>query len=74
MKVRILFFAMLREKMKTSEQVYEIEPEETVAALARRLLGSETSLLFAVNHEYVPSNYKLKAGDEVAFIPPVAGG
>lgn len=28
----------------------------------------------AVNREYVPGDARLSSGDEVAFIPPVAGG
>ncbi len=28
----------------------------------------------AVNEEYRPLDYKLSAGDEVVFIPPVSGG
>lgn len=75
MKVHVLFFAALRERMRRSEAEVEVEPGETVSSLVRRLVGPmENSLLFAVNHEYVPRDHPLKEGDEVAFIPPVAGG
>lgn len=74
MKVRLLFFAVLREKMKKSEMECEVHPGETVSALARRLLGLEFSILFAVNQKYVPSYYEPQEGDEIALIPPVAGG
>jgi len=30
--------------------------------------------LFAVGHEYVSPDYRLKAGDELCFFPPVSGG
>lgn len=75
MKVHLLFFAALREKMKRSEAVYEVDPGETVSSLARRLVGTmERSLLFAVNREYVSRDHELREGDEIAFIPPVSGG
>ncbi len=81
MTVHVLFFAMLREKMKQSEGDYEVTVGETVSHLARRLLEPvmenellNRSLLFAVNNSYVDSEYRLQEGDEVAFIPPVAGG
>ncbi len=32
------------------------------------------SLLLAVNREYVPLDCELRTDDEVALIPPVAGG
>lgn len=74
MKVRLLFFAALRERMGQSELDYEALDGETVSALAERLFGFERSLLFAVNREYVPREYSLRDGDEVAFIPPISGG
>ena len=75
MKVKTLFFSVLREQLKKSEAVVEICEGETVASLAQRLAGSPAfPLLFAVNQEYVARDYVLKEGDEVAFIPPVAGG
>ncbi len=35
---------------------------------------NETQTLIAVNQEIVAINHLLKAGDEVAFLPPVTGG
>ena len=32
------------------------------------------TLLAAVNHDMVDENHPVKAGDEVAFFPPVTGG
>lgn len=74
MKVKLLFFAALRERMRRSEGTYEFAEGETVSELARRVLGFDGSLLFAVNDSYVPRNHPLRDRDEVAFIPPVAGG
>lgn len=76
MTIRLLFFAMLRDKMGKSEDELILVPGETVAMLARRVLGAVPShaLLFAANQCYVAADYLLKDGDEIAFIPPVAGG
>ena len=37
-------------------------------------LKSDMKVMFAVNHEYVGKDFKLKHGDEIAFFPPVTGG
>jgi molybdopterin converting factor subunit 1 len=75
MTVKVLYFAILREKMKKIEEIYPIEMGMTVAALADKILGkSKIPLLFAVNHQYVARDHQLNEGDEVAFIPPMAGG
>lgn len=39
-----------------------------------RAVGLPPRLVVAVNHEYVPPQTVLRAGDEIALIPPVAGG
>lgn len=39
-----------------------------------QLAGLRDSVIFAVNEEYVPSDFPVSAGDEVALIPPVSGG
>ncbi|MFO1464384.1 MAG: MoaD/ThiS family protein [bacterium] len=81
MKVRVLFFAILKEKMKRSEGEYELQAGESVSQLAHRLLapafgegGYESCLMYAVGEEYVPRDYRPKDGEEIALIPPVAGG
>jgi molybdopterin converting factor subunit 1 len=74
MRIRILYFAALRERMGVAEADCDASPNETVSALAQRLLGSDKNLLFAVNDEMVPRDRTLRDGDRLAFIPPVAGG
>jgi molybdopterin converting factor subunit 1 len=81
MKARVLFFAALKEKMRTGEAEYKIQAGETISQLAHRILQSAlgegdfaSCLLFAVGDEYVGRDYRPKDGDEIAFIPPVAGG
>jgi molybdopterin synthase catalytic subunit len=79
--VRTRFFAAHRERLGRSQLEVDLPPGSTVADLVDRVvshapeLGPLTrSARYAVNREYVPVTTVLKAGDEVAFIPPVAGG
>lgn len=82
--IRVLFFARLREQLDVSE--VEILPEDagdTVAALKHKLASrgdqwaaalAVDNLLCAVNQQQARSDTPIKAGDEVAFFPPVTGG
>lgn len=50
--------------------------EQLVTAIHGTPLGASlpARLVVAVNHSYVPPQTVLRAGDEIALIPPVAGG
>ncbi len=81
MKVRVKFFAMLRERAGTADALQDLPEGSTVNdlwdALRREhagLAGLDLRLLYAVNSEYVVLDHRLADGDEVAFIPPVSGG
>jgi len=81
MKVKVKFFAILRERAGAREFIKEIEEGSTVAdlwAMLKKeypnLAPMETRLVYAVNQNYVRSDYALSDGDEVVFIPPVSGG
>ena len=81
MRIRLRFFASLRERMKSREATCDLEAGATVDDLWRSLcrthpqLGDMTSSVsFAVNREYVDRGHRLKDDDEVALIPPVSGG
>lgn len=85
MKVKVLFFASLREQLGTGALEVDAPPGvSTVGALRAHLrsrgasyegaLGEKKALRMAVNQEMVPASAPLKAGDEVAFFPPVTGG
>lgn len=81
MKVRVKFFAILRERAGSGEVTKEIADGSTVKdlwdSLKRdypRLPPLDRRLLYAVNKEYVDPDHVLKNEDEVAFIPPVSGG
>jgi molybdopterin synthase catalytic subunit len=72
--VKVRLFAGLRERAGFAER--ELEGVERVRDVWPRLdLGDEPSgLLYAVNRRYAEPDQKLRAGDEVALIPPVSGG
>jgi len=81
MKVRIKFFAILRERAGMGELSREISDGSTVADLWRQLQRDYPKLdvpgirlLYAVNQNYVDLNHKLSDNDEVVFVPPVSGG
>jgi molybdopterin converting factor subunit 1 len=81
MKVRVKFFAILRERAGTGEVTREIQEGGTLAELWRALQKDYPKLdvpgirlLYAVNQNYVKPDHVLKDQDEVVFIPPVSGG
>lgn len=80
-QVRVLLFAVLREKARLTELEHPIDDGTTVGAVWQALLRAYPALVpyagsttFAVNHEYVTADFVLEDLDEVAFIPPVSGG
>jgi molybdopterin synthase catalytic subunit len=81
MIVRSLFFAQYRDFAGADELSVELPEGASVADLVRRLRADGNGLsklpaspLVAVNMDYAPGDTRLREGDEVAFIPPVAGG
>jgi len=84
-KVKVLFFAALREQLGTSGEDIELPSSvATVAALRTHLISrggawqaalAEGKLVrMAVNQDMAKPAAAIKAGDEVAFFPPVTGG
>jgi molybdopterin synthase sulfur carrier subunit len=85
MKVKVLFFAGLREQLGTSGEDIDLPSAvTTVAGLRTHLVArggtwqsalAEGKLLrVAVNQDMVKPAAAIRAGDEVAFFPPVTGG
>ena len=81
MRIRVRFFASLRERMRRSEEIREVPPGATVRTVWELLkqenpeLGAvEKAMSFAVAQEYVDKDHPLQDNDELAFIPPVSGG
>ncbi|MDV2502936.1 MAG: molybdopterin converting factor subunit 1 [bacterium] len=81
MKVRVLYFASVRDIAGTTEETLELEAgaktQDLLEALIHthpKLKGIEPSLAVSVNQEYAARDAPLADGDEVALIPPVSGG
>lgn len=81
MQVKVLFFGRLKELVGAAEEQVELPAGASVADLAAHYRGRvaqwsefQPSLAVAVNQEYTDEEARLKAGDEVAFLPPVSGG
>ena len=76
MNIRVRLFAALRERAGRGALEIEVADGATVGDIWPLLeLGEEPrGLLYARNRTYVERSEALRAGDEVAFIPPVSGG
>jgi molybdopterin synthase sulfur carrier subunit len=79
--VRMLAFAGARDVLGVGEidlpLVAPCSAAELLADVCRRYPGLapyRTSLRIAVNGHYAAADARVVAGDEVALIPPVAGG
>ena len=80
MKVKLLYFAVLRDIAGKRDDVIEL-PEGTRAADVwqrfreqHRELRDYAQPMTAINESYADADQVLRDGDELAFIPPVAGG
>jgi molybdopterin synthase catalytic subunit len=76
MLVSVRLFAALRERAGAEALELELPEGARVSdALARvRSLTEGVPVVMAVNHEYADGGTPLRAGDELALIPPVSGG
>lgn len=83
--MKVLYFAWLRTKAGIGEEdVFPPEDVTNVARLVEWLKGRSAGLTdafgdmkvvrVAVNQDYVGLDHPVKAGDEIAFFPPVTGG
>lgn len=75
--VQVLLFAHLRRQVPQPEFSVQVPAGATVRDLAQQLEAGGLSLsgcMAAVNESYATPDTPLQAGDEVAFLPPVAGG
>src|ERR1039458_56665 len=81
MRVRVLFFGILKEMIGKSADLIDLPDGASVRdVLARyesqipRLKESLPSLALAVNQQYAGPDTPLRPNDEVAMLPPVSGG
>ncbi len=76
MPIRVRMFASLRERWRIDQIELPTDEVHTVADVWRVLTGEPLpeQVLAAVNREYAQPEAPVKAGDEVAFFPPLTGG
>ena len=81
MRVTVRLFAMLRQQAGWREREIQLNEGATindawtiVANESPALAPQRDHVRFALNREYAAANERLAEGDELAFIPPVAGG
>jgi molybdopterin converting factor small subunit len=81
MAVSCLLFGRYAELLGTAQLELELGQPATVADAVERLRGTHPhgdrlppSPLVAVNREHVGHDRVLAHGDELAFLPPLAGG
>jgi molybdopterin synthase sulfur carrier subunit len=83
--LKLLFFARLREALGVANEELALPQEvhniaDLMASLAARggvwqsQFGGSAQIRAAVNQELVANTAAIKAGDEIAFFPPVTGG
>ena len=81
MRVRVHLFARYREVAGREQVDLEIPEGGTVESAWSAVVDRHPALaqyrpytLFAVGHDYVEDDHRLKAGDELCLFPPVSGG
>lgn len=81
MRIRVKFFAAFREKTGQKETEIDVANGTSVADLLASLVEKMPELAdvaqasrFVIDQEFVDGGTLLKEGNEVVFVPPVAGG
>jgi len=81
MKIKVLYFASLREQIGRSEDEFDFSNDKLSSMNIDQLWQHATKqssfpdeLLVAVNQEYTDQFASINDGDEIAFFPPVTGG
>lgn len=78
MRVRVRYFAQLRERLGEGHD-HDLRAGATVGSVWDAVLTEHPKLKtvpvrFAVNERYVKPTHRLADGDELAVFPPVSGG
>jgi molybdopterin converting factor small subunit len=81
MKVRMQFYAQLRDLIGSREMDVDLAEGATVGDLLEKIYGQQPdlrshdkSILIGAGVEFVDRNYKLNPGEEISVMPPVQGG
>lgn len=79
--VKLLFFAGLRDRLQRSGETTALPAKigsNDILTMVSKKYPAVAELLpscrVAVNGEFIEGRVRLKSGDEVAILPPVAGG
>jgi molybdopterin converting factor subunit 1 len=72
--VSVRLFAGLRERAGTDRVQVELPDDARVADLLSAMELAPRSCVVAINREYAELQQAIRAGDEVALVPPVSGG
>lgn len=80
-RVKLLFFATLRDRAGTRSMELEIPPDLTIQGLKDKisedypnLKESMSSVLITINREYAFDEAVIPQNAELAMFPPVSGG
>ena len=80
-RVKVLFFGMLKDVVGRSEEQIDLaEGARLDAVFSRyasqfpRLTEFESSIVLACNQQFCERTAPVRDGDEIAFLPPVSGG
>ena len=81
MRIKVRLFAMLRQQAGWREREFELPDGATIGDAWQLIVNAAPALApqrdivrFARNREYATADEPLSDGDELALIPPVAGG
>src|SRR3954470_13837517 len=80
MRVSVRLFAGLRERAGTDRLEIELPDDarvaDVLAAMASTPVGAlrDRECVVAVNREYATADEPVRAGDEIALVPPASGG
>jgi MoaD family protein len=81
MKVRVQFYAQLRDVAGTRELDVDVTEGSTIRDLLEQIYAHQPklrphdkSILIGAGLEFVDRNYKLSPGEEISIMPPVQGG
>jgi MoaE-MoaD fusion protein len=80
-RVKVLFFGMLRDIVGRAEEQIEVENGARLESIFERysrefprLKELASSIVLASNHQFCDRSATVNEGDEIAFLPPVSGG
>ena len=81
MRIRLLLFALYRDLTGVGELQIDVQDGSSAAAVLEAIRGQDGRFarlperpVVAVNRAYAELDTRLTDGDELALLPPVAGG